>query len=76
MEVAGRGEEVVEEGYLRHLISPSILIGIQCPHCQGLFSMLEEYLGPAWQFLDIVKCHMRKYYLSYLIVEGLSALQL
>jgi len=36
--------------------------------------MLEDYLGPAWQYLDTVNCHMGKDHLSYAIVEGLPLL--
>lgn len=46
-----------EEGYLPPSISPPILVQYQCPRCQGLFGMLEDYRGAAWQFLDTINCH-------------------
>jgi len=71
-----RGSSLGEEGYLSHLISPPVLVGIQCPRCQCLLVMLENYSGSAWRFLDTVKCHLGKNSLSYAIVECLKVLEL
>jgi len=57
MRVAGQGWR---RATYTHLISRPILVGIQCSCCESLFSMLEDYLGPAWQFLGTVKCHCAK----------------
>jgi len=38
-----RGDEDEEEGYLPNTISPPNLVGIECPCCQGLFGMVEDY---------------------------------
>jgi len=67
---------VVEEGYLPHLISPPILVGIQCPYIQSLFGILENYSAAVWQFLETVKCLWSKNYLSWAVVEGIPLLQL
>ena len=65
-----------KEGYLPHMISPPLVVGIYCPCCLSLFSMLQDYLGAAWQFLGTMKCHLGKNYLSYDIIEGLPLEQL
>jgi len=75
MGVAGREVEE-EEGYLPNSIPPPILVGIRRPHCQCLLGMLEDYSESAWQFLDIVKCHMDENCLSYTAEEGFLVLQL
>jgi len=54
------GQEEKKEDNLPNLISPLILVGIQCPHFQCLLCMLEDYSGSAWWFLDSVKCHWVK----------------
>jgi hypothetical protein len=57
-------------------ISPPILVGIQCPHCQSLLGMFEDCSGPAWPFLDTVKYHLGKILLSYAVAEGPPLLHL
>jgi len=43
------GQVEKKEDYLLHLISPPILVGIQCPRCQCLLCIPEDYSGSAWQ---------------------------
>jgi hypothetical protein len=40
-----------------------------------MFSMLKDYLGAAWQFIDTVKCLLGENYRSYAMVEGLPLFQ-
>jgi len=64
------GQVEKKEDYLPHLISPPMLVGIQCPCCQRLLCIAEDYSGSAWQFLNSVKCHLGENSLSYGTVMG------
>jgi hypothetical protein len=68
------GQVEKKEDYLPHLISPPMLVGIQCPCCQCLLCIAEDYSGSAWQFLNSVKCHLGENSLSYATVECLPVL--
>jgi len=68
------GQVEKKENYLPHLISPPMLVGIQCPGCQCLLCIAEDYSGSAWRFLNSVKCHLGKNSLSYATVECLLVL--
>jgi hypothetical protein len=59
-----------KEGYLLHMVSPPLVIAIYFPCYLSLFSMLQDYLGAAWQFLGTMKCHLGKNYLSYNTIVG------
>jgi len=65
-------ENKEKESYLPYMISPPLVVGIHFPCCLSLFSMLQGYLGAAWQFLGTMKCHLGKNYLSYGTIEGRS----
>ena len=41
------GQVEKKEDYLPHLISPPMLVGIQCPYCQHLLCIAEDYSGSA-----------------------------
>jgi len=49
---------VEKKNYLPHLISPPMLIRIQCPCCLYLLCIEEDYSGSACQFLNSIKCHL------------------
>jgi hypothetical protein len=68
------GQVEKKEDYLSHLISPPMLVGIQCLFCQYLLCIAEDYSGSAWQFLNSVKCHLGENSLSYTTVECLPVL--
>ena len=63
-----------KEDYLPHLISPPMLVGIQCLCFQCLLCIPEGYSQLVWQFLDSVKCHLGENSLSYATVECLPVL--
>jgi len=64
-----------EEGYIPHSISLPLLVRIQSPRCHCLLGILVDYSGPAWWFLDTVKCHWGENSLSYVILDGLPVLR-
>jgi hypothetical protein len=70
--VGGQAEK--KGNYLPHMISPPMLVGIQCPCCQCLLGIPEDYSGSAWQFLNSVKCHLGENSLSYAVVQCLPVL--
>jgi len=69
-------ENKEKESYQRCMISPPLVFPIHCPSCLSVFSMLQDYLGAAWQFLGKMKCHLGKNYLSYHTIEGFPLQQL
>jgi len=68
------GQVEKKEDHLPHLISPPILVGIQCPCYQCLLCIPEDYSWSAWRFLNSVKCHLGENPLSYAIIECLPVL--
>jgi hypothetical protein len=60
-----------KESCLPHMISPPLVVGIHFPCCLSLISMLQGYLGAAWQFLGTMKWHLGKNNLGYDNIEGL-----
>ena len=58
------------ECYLPHIIPPLCVVEIYCSCCLNLFSMLQDYLSAAWQFIGTIKCHFGKNYLNYNTIDS------